>query len=325
MSPAAATVGVLVMSYGSPESLDTVEPYYTDIRRGRPPTPEQLAELIARYEAIGGTTRLAEYSAGQLAAVRSALSAIADQTASPAASGRPLTFVLAAGHKHASPSIEAGVDTLVAEEVDAIVGIVLAPHFSNGSIGTYLDRARARCAETGIAFSGIPHWWDLPEFIEFGARAVTAQLAGRTDRSLLLFTAHSLPLRVLEGDPYADELHESARLVAEQAGLDRWAEWSCAWQSAGRTPEPWAGPDVLEVLAMAAETGRADRIVVYPHGFTSEHLEVAYDLDIEAARAAAQLGLDFARCDVVGDDPAVMGALAARIALVAEGLLTSPN
>lgn len=309
MSSPERTLGVLVMSYGSPESLDKVEPYYTDIRRGRPPSPEQLAELIARYEAIGGTTALATHSASQLAAIRTALDLIA--ASSPAGA---VSFVLEAGHKHAAPSIEAGVDALASKGVDGIVGVVLAPHFSQGSIGTYLDRAAARCTETGVAFSGIQRWWDLPEFVAFGAEAVRAQLDDRTDRSLVLFTAHSLPLRVLEGDPYQDELYESARLVAEAAGLDKWAQWSCAWQSAGRTPEPWAGPDILEVLQMAADTGRADRVVVYPHGFTSTHLEVAYDLDIEASRAAAKLGLEFGRCAVVGDDPTVMGALAARIA-----------
>ena len=133
------------------------------------------------------------------------------------------------------------------------------------------------------------------------------------ERTKVVFTAHSLPERVLVDDPYPDELHASAAAIAERAGLGPWAEWAIGWQSAGRTPEPWRGPDILQIIDDLAGTGRADGLVIVPQGFTSDHLEVVYDIDIEAARAAAQRGLALARTQVVNDDPTVMDALAARV------------
>jgi len=128
-----------------------------------------------------------------------------------------------------------------------------------------------------------------------------------------VFTAHSLPERVLEGDPYPDQLRASAAAIAERAGLGEWSEWSIGWQSAGRTPEPWRGPDIADIIRELAATGSAEGILVVPQGFTADHLEVVYDLDIEAAAIAHEVGLAFARTDVVNDDPAVMGALADRL------------
>ncbi len=129
----------------------------------------------------------------------------------------------------------------------------------------------------------------------------------------MVFTAHSLPERVLEGDPYPDQLRASAEAIADRVGLGPWATWSIGWQSAGRTPEPWRGPDILEIVRELAATGRAEGILVVPQGFTSDHLEVVYDLDIEAAAVADEVGLAFARTDVVNDDAAVMSALADRL------------
>jgi ferrochelatase len=136
-------------------------------------------------------------------------------------------------------------------------------------------------------------------------------------RTKVLFTAHSLPERVLDGDPYPDQLRASAAAVAATAGLDRWAGWSIAWQSAGRTAGPWRGPDILQVLDDLAGTGRADGALVCPQGFTADHLEVLYDLDVQAAAHAADLGLAFARTRSLNDDPTVLAALAARISRTA--------
>lgn len=300
------TVGVVVMAYGTPATPEDVEPYYTHIRRGRPPTPEQLSELAARYAAIGGISPLARRTRAQLDAIAAALDA-----------DEPGTFVLRLGQKHATPFIEDGVAALAADGVERLVGLVLAPHYSGFSVGQYHERAAAAAATAGLPYAGIDSWSLEPAFVAHQAAAVRDRLTVLPERTKVVFTAHSLPERVLVGDPYPDELRASAEVIAARAGLGRWATWSLGWQSAGRTPEPWRGPDILDIIRELAATGRADGILVVPQGFTSDHLEVVYDLDIEAAAVADEVGLAFARTEVVNDDPAVMGALARRIQEVA--------
>jgi ferrochelatase len=157
-------------------------------------------------------------------------------------------------------------------------------------------------------------WHDLPELRAFLIAEVHAGLAALPERTKVVFTAHSLPERLLAGgDPYPDQLRASASAVAEAVGLDRWAGWSIAWQSAGRTVDDWRGPDVLDVLADLAGTGRAGGVLVCPQGFVADHLEVLYDLDVHAATRAEELGLAFARTRSLNDDPTVLAALAERV------------
>jgi ferrochelatase len=301
-----APVGVLLMAYGSPASTEEIEPYYTHIRRGRPPEPAQLADLTARYDALGGVSKLRERTEAQARAIQQVL----DDEA-------PGAFEVRLGMKHAHPFIEETVAGFADDDRTRIVAAVLAPHYSRGSVGEYLSRAGEAASERSLDLQGIERWFDLPEHHEFLVAAVAEARAALPPATKVLFTAHSLPLRVLEGDPYPDELEAGARRVAEALGLDPFSEWSTGWQSAGRTPEPWAGPDVLDVIRDLAATGRADGVLVCPHGFVADHLEVAYDLDIEARALATELGLAFARTRVVDDDPTVMGALARRIATAA--------
>jgi ferrochelatase len=296
------TIGVVVMAYGTPASPEDIEPYYTHIRRGRPPTEEQLAELTERYAAIGGISPLAQRTQAQLDGIAAAL-----ETAEP---GR---FVVRLGQKHAAPFIEDAVAALAADGVERIVGVVLAPHYSGFSIGQYNERAATAAAEAGLDFAGVESWSLEPAFLDHQAASVRERLAGLPERTKVVFTAHSLPERVLEGDPYPDQLRASAEAIAERAGLGEWSTWSIGWQSAGRTPEPWRGPDILDIIGELAATGRADGILVVPQGFTSDHLEVVYDLDIEAAAVATDAGLAFARTEVVNDDATVMAALAERL------------
>jgi ferrochelatase len=194
---------------------------------------------------------------------------------------------------------------------------VLAPHFSRFSVGQYQERLAAAAGARGVPTIAVESWHLLPSHLRFLTDAVRDGLAGLPERTKVLFTAHSLPERVLVDDPYPDQLRESAAAVAEAAGLDRWAGWSLCWQSAGRTPEPWRGPDVLEVIRDLAATGRADGVLVCPQGFVSDHLEVVYDLDIEARHVADEVGLAFARTRVLNDDAAVLGELADRVLAVA--------
>jgi protoporphyrin/coproporphyrin ferrochelatase len=296
---------VLLMAYGTPGSPEEIEPYYTDIRRGNPPPPELLADLRRRYAAIGGTSPLAERTRAQAAALGAALEERA-----------PGEVGVAIGLKHAEPRIEAAVEELVGSGVRRIVGLVLAPHYSAASVGQYLERARARAAELDptVDVLGIESWHLEPAYLDFLAEGVRRRLDELPERTKVLFTAHSLPQRVVAGgDPYPGQLRATAEAVADRVGLVPWSTWAVAWQSAGRTPEPWLGPDILEVLRDLAATGRAEGALVVPCGFVADHLEVLYDLDIEARGLAEDLGLAFARISVLNDDPAVLGALADRV------------
>jgi ferrochelatase len=300
-------IGVLLMAYGTPRTPEEIEPYYTDIRRGRAPTPEQLADLTARYDALGGTSPLAARTESQRAGLQLALDVAA-----------PGQYHVVLGLKHAEPRIETAVDELAAEGFRHIVGLVLAPHYSAFSIGQYLDRARAAAEPHGITVAGIESWATEPAFIEFIATDVRAKLATLPTDTKVLFTAHSLPQRIVAtGDRYPDELRATAEAVAASAGLGQWSDWAIAWQSAGRTPEPWLGPDILQVIDELAEAenhaGAARGVLVSAVGFVADHLEVLYDLDIEAARRAGRHGLAFARTACVNDDPTVMAALGRRV------------
>ena len=291
---------VMLMGYGTPRTPADILPYYTDIRRGHPPTDQQLADLTARYEAIGGISPLAQRTDAQRRAVQTALDRLAN--------GK---YYVTLGMKHAAPFIEESVDDLAAQGFRRVVGMVLAPHYSAFSIGQYLDRLTVAAAEHRIAVTGIESWAIEPAFIEFVAAEVRSKLATMPGDTRVLFTAHSLPERILEtDDPYPSQLQATAQCVASTLGLDN---WGVAWQSAGRTPEPWLGPDILIAIDELATDGRTRGVLVSAVGFVADHLEVLYDLDIEASRRAAGHGLTFARTACVNDDPAVMAALAARV------------
>ncbi|HYM45405.1 MAG TPA: ferrochelatase [Solirubrobacteraceae bacterium] len=290
---------VLAMAYGTPAEPEQLEAYYTHIRRGRPPTPELLAELRRRYEAIGGHSPLLELTRAQVAGIERAL----------AEAGRP-DIRVALGMKHAAPFIEDAVAELAGGGVRRIVGLVLAPHYSRMSVGEYTERAQAAAAGRA-AVSVVPSWHLAPGYLDFLSTALEDELralpAEADERAHVLFTAHSLPKRILdEDDPYPAQLRETAAAVAACTGLER---WSVAWQSAGRTPEPWIGPDVLEAMSELAASG-ATAVVVCPAGFVADHLEVLYDLDIEAASRARELGIAFARTASPNTDPRLLDALA---------------
>ncbi|MCU1494672.1 MAG: ferrochelatase [Acidimicrobiaceae bacterium] len=304
-----APTGVVVMAYGTPRGPGDVLAYYTDIRRGRPPSDEQLADLTRRYEAIGGVSPLAARTAAQVAAVAAALERLA-----------PGDFLVTQGAKHSQPQIEDAVDGLAERGVRRLVGLVLAPHYSAMSVGEYIERTRARAIEHGIETVFVERWHDDPTLVEVLAQrvvdAVDRLALGPEDRLELVVSAHSLPERILAtGDRYPDELRETAELVAARAGV---TSFRTGWQSAGRTPEPWLGPDMLELLRLLADEG-VQAVVVCPAGFTSDHLEVLYDLDIEASRRADELGLRFTRTASLNDDPRIAAALARRILQAASG------
>ena len=298
--------GVLLMAYGTPRSQEEILPYYTDIRRGRPPTPELLAELTARYDAIGGISPLAQRTESQRDELQRQLDAL-----------EPGRYSVRLGLKHAHPMIEETVEDFARDTYTELVAIVLAPHFSSYSIGQYVGRAREAATPHGISVTGIDSWATEPAFIEFIASDMKKRLSSMPSDTRVLFTAHSLPQRIIDGgDPYPNELRSTAEAVASSIGLREGSQWSIAWQSAGRTPEPWIGPDILAVIDELAESKSTSAVLVSACGFVADHLEVLYDLDIEAKVHAEKHGLAFDRTACVNDDSEVMRALAHRVTAV---------
>jgi len=271
-----STTGVLVMSYGTPASRDEIAPYYTKIRHGRPPSDEQLADLVRRYDAIGGLSPLNERTADQVAGIAATLERRA-----------PGRYVVAPGTKYATPTIEDGANGLASLGVDSVVGLVLAPLSAPMSTGQYHERAAA--AVSGLVpYRPLWSWWDAAGFAELLAARVRAEMASGGAGTLVLFTAHSLPARVVqEGADYPDQLAAAAARVAELAGIERYL---VCWQSAGRTQEEWLGPDILEVIS-AVDPSSTQDVVVCPVGFVADHLEVLFDVDVEARVLGEQRGI----------------------------------
>lgn len=297
------------MAYGTPRSPDEIEPYYTDIRRGRPPTPEALEDLTARYAAIGGVSPLAQLTEAQ----RDGLQAALDEA-------DPGKYHVAIGLKHAEPKVEHAAAGLAADGFGSIVGLVLAPHYSAYSIGQYLDRTRqgVETAQATTPVVGIESWATEEAFVDFIAddlaERVTTMRASLDKPVRVLFTAHSLPQRIIdEGDPYPQQLRETAEAVAAKISLTEHDDWEIAWQSAGRTPEPWIGPDILDVIDELGSGDEYGGVIVSAVGFVADHLEVLFDLDIEAAHRATKVGLAFDRTACVNDDASIMAALARRV------------
>jgi ferrochelatase len=293
------TTGVLVMAYGTPTTPADVEAYYTRIRHGRSPTPEQLSDLQRRYNAIGGTSPLAQRSADQVAAIAAALDARV-----------PGGFDVRFGSKYEPPLLETTADSFREEGFDVVVGLVLAPHSSSMSTDQYMSRAKAALGDQ-VDFVEIGAWWQFPGFLEIIAARVNDALAliptERRSAAEVIFSAHSLPEKILAtGDTYPEQLRESAERAAALAGVPR---WDVAWQSAGRTPDPWIGPDILQVLRDKRAQGVRD-VVSCPIGFVSDHLEVLFDIDIEAQGVAREIGLNLVRTASLNDDAAFMAMLA---------------
>jgi protoporphyrin/coproporphyrin ferrochelatase len=273
---------VVVMAYGSPSSAEDIRPYLEDVRGGRPVSDEAVEELAERYRRIGGRSPLDEVTEAQRAALE-----------------RELGLPVYVGMKHWRPRIADAVEAALAAGATRIVGLVLAPHYSRLSIGGYFERLEQALAGRAELVP-IESWHDHAPFLDVLADRV------RGADGWVVFTAHSLPERILsEGDPYREQLLETSRLVARRAGLER---WSFAFQSASATGEPWLEPDVLEELERLSRDG-VRKVLVAPVGFVSDHLEILWDLDVEARGRAEELGLELARIESLNDDPAFVRAL----------------
>ncbi len=306
-------VGVLVMAYGTASGPDDVERYYTDIRGGHAPAPEHLRELLERYEAIGNRFPLLEITTKQAEGIERELNR-----------DRAGAFRAYLGMKHSAPFIPEAVARMREDGIDRAVGIVMAPHWSGMSVETYIERVEVAVAGTTPSFAFVRSYHDHPGFVELLAGRVSSALAQLEEAerrgATVIFSAHSLPVRTLEDGSarclrctlcedscrYRDGLHETADLVAARIGLPR---HTIAWQSAGRTADPWWGPPIEDVIADLA-SGGCPAVVVCSAGFVSDHLEILYDLDIEAKELAERAGMRFVRTSMPNDDPAFVGVLA---------------
>jgi ferrochelatase len=288
-----ARTAVILMAYGSPERVEDIPAYFADIRGGRPVRQEAVDELVERYRRVGGSP-LNEITERQRVALERE-------------SGLPVHV----GMKHWRPWIADAVESALAGGAERLVGLVLAPHYSRLSIGGYRERLEdALAGRAELTF--VESWHDHEPYLD-----VLAERVRGTDAHVV-FTAHSLPERILaEGDPYRDQLLETSRLVAERAGVER---WSFAFQSESPTGEPWLGPDILVELENLHGAGVGE-VLVAPVGFVCDHLEILWDLDVEAREKAGELGLELHRIESLNADPAFVRALAdlVRKASPAEG------
>jgi protoporphyrin/coproporphyrin ferrochelatase len=279
----ATRTAVILMAYGSPERPEDIPAYFSDIRGGRPVRQEAVDELTERYRRIGGTSPLNRITEAQRAA-------LAEQIGLP-------VYV---GMRHWAPWISEAVEQALEDGAERLVGLVLAPHYSHISIGGYRDRLE-KALDGRAELTFVESWHDHAPFV-----ALLAERVRGTDAHVV-FTAHSLPERILaEGDPYRDQLLETSRLVAERAGI---SDWSFAFQSESPTGEPWLGPDLLVELETLHARG-VRKVLVAPVGFVSDHLEILWDLDVEAREKAAELDLELDRIESLNADPAFIRALA---------------
>jgi ferrochelatase len=304
-------IGVLVMAYGGPASLDEIPGYLADIRQGRPTSQAVLDEITENYRAIGGSSPLLAVTQRQVDALAAELGG---------------SYRCYLGMRHWAPWIEDVVGEMVDDGVTHAVGLVLAPQFSSLSVARYqqkvadgLELYRGR-----IRFAHVASYHDDDGLIRAFAARVEQGLAEWPEevreRVHVVFTAHSLPLRVIaSGDPYGDQCSETARLVARHAGLAD-ERWSWCWQSAGRTPEPWAGPDLGEHLETLAARG-VEHVLCVPVGFVSDHVELLFDVDHRARAIAERLGMTLVRPPALNDAPVFVDALAGLVRTCAEDCL----
>jgi ferrochelatase len=288
------------MAYGGPESLEDVPGYLADIRAGRTTPRHVVDEITENYRAIGGRSPLLEVTRGQVDALQGVL-------------GDEYRCYL--GMRHWAPWIEEVVGEMLEDGIERAVSIVLAPHFSALSVARYQQRVAdgLELYRGRMEIEHVASYHDAPGLVSALASRVAEGLArwpaGERGRVHVVFTAHSLPERVLaDGDPYGEQCLETAALVAALAGLPA-EHWSWSYQSAGRTPEPWAGPDLGDHLRKLAGRGIAD-VVVVPVGFVSDHVELLYDVDIRARAVADEVGIRLERPPALNDDPVFVAALA---------------
>jgi ferrochelatase len=295
------TIGVLLMAYGGPDSLEDIPAFLLDIRGGRPTSQELIDEITENYRKIGGKSPLLELTRQQASLLEAQLNADAPPGV------RYKTYI---GMRHWTPWIKEAVDQMIADGIRHAVALVLAPHYSSMSTAKYFGKLAEALSEHDAPFTynAITSYHDHPLYIEALARRVRRGLAELPPDTLVIFSAHSLPVRIMgQGDPYDAQLKETARLVAEQVGLSD-AQWTFSYQSAGRSPEPWLGPQIEEYVVELAEQGH-QHLLSCVVGFVCDHVEVLFDIDVKAKQAASVAGARLVRVPSLNGDPLFIAAL----------------
>jgi len=286
-------VAVLVMAYGGPGNIAEVEPYLKDVRGGRPTKPQLVEEIRARYARIGGRSPILELTRAQAGGIGRALGE---------------RFAVFVGMRHWHPYIQQAVNDIAAAGFRRVVGVAMAPHYSNMSVGAY-EKKLLQAADERLDVTLVRSWWKQPQFLEATATRITQALQRfpKPAEVQVIFTAHSLPEKILaSADPYPDELNASAAEAAQRARLP---SWRLAYQSAGATNEPWLGPDAEDVITELARAGHKGVLLV-PIGFVCDHVEVLYDIDVEYQGVAKRLGIQLERTASLNDDPGLVAAVA---------------
>ena len=307
-----APIGVLIMAYGGPNSLAEIPGYLADIRNGRPTTPAVLEEITHNYRRIGGKSPLLDWTRKQMAAI--------------AAHFDPQRFRFYLGMRHWAPWIEETVRDMLDDGIRRAVSVVMAPHYSRLSIAKYHQKIAAglEMYRVQIDFVHVESYHDAPGLIQALANRVQQGIErwpeSEQARVHVVFSAHSLPARILKmGDPYDAQLRETARLVAARAGLPA-ERWSWSYQSAGRSPEPWLGPQLDEHLVELAKRG-VKNVVSVPVGFVCDHVEILYDIDILAQDVARSHGIRLERPPALNTDPLFIQAVVEAIKKKVRGIL----
>ncbi|MEL6612066.1 MAG: ferrochelatase [Bacteroidota bacterium] len=292
-------IGVLFMAYGGPESLDEIAGYLSDIRHGRPTTTAVLDEITNNYRSIGGASPIMGLTQAQIDGAMAVLNP----------EGEPERFKAYLGMRHWAPWIEETVGQMIDDGIEQAVAIVLAPHFSSMSIAKYQAKVKAGLDlyRGEIDFTYVDAYFDADLLIDAFADRVREGIAqfpeDEQDDVHVVLSAHSLPVRILKmGDPYQEQLWTTARLIAERAGL-REDQWSWSYQSEGRSPEPWLGPQLEDHVPALKEERGIDKVVSLAIGFVSDHVEILFDIDIEAQAAAKENGMTLVRPPSLNDDP----------------------
>ncbi|GLI86608.1 ferrochelatase [Rossellomorea marisflavi] len=296
-------MGLLVMAYGTPYKEEDLERYYTHIRHGRAPSSELLEDLRGRYEAIGGISPLAKITLEQAKSLEEHLNDMQDE----------IEFKMYLGLKHIEPFVEDAVEQMHRDGIEEAVSIVLAPHFSTFSVKSYNGRAKEAAEKLGgPIITSVESWYDEPKFIQYWVDRVKETYAGMSseerESAVLIVSAHSLPQRILQsGDPYPKQLEDTARMIADGAGVK---EYAVGWQSEGNTPDPWLGPDVQDLTRDLHEEKGYKTFVYTPVGFVSDHLEVLYDNDYECKVVTDEIGAAYYRPEMPNSKPEFIDALA---------------
>ncbi|MDF2557452.1 MAG: hemH [Bacillales bacterium] len=296
-------IGLLVLSYGSPVSEEDVERYYTHILGGRVPRPEMVEHLKEKYRMIGGISPLRKITQDQFIALSEYINQMQSE----------IEWVPFLGHKHTAPFVEDAVRSMHEAGITEAVSIVLAPHYSIMSVQSYNDRAQEAATQLGnITIHTIDSWYQEDKFVQFWSDSILEKWKTLSDEekqsAVVIFTAHSLPEKIKQmGDPYEDQLKETAKLIAERAGIN---QYETSWQSAGGSREPWLGPDVQDYTKQLNDEKGYSTFIYAPVGFVAEHLEVLFDNDLECKKICDDLNAKYLRADMPNSNELFIQAIA---------------